>query len=398
LAGKAALVGNAKGAPVTIVIRRDEGEEAAHHGGAWKVAYADFVTAMMAFFLLMWLLNATTEEQRTGLADYFAPTNLFGRSVSGSGQPFGGKTPNDTGTSVSTDGVPQAIPGKPSPQADIEEDDTQTPAQRQPRMAAKDSAGDAADDAGPGQVDGRQVDGRRMELQAQPGANRQLLVKGGDYAAAGLTPPPTPPSADAAAAQGEAARAETMAQGDARRESSALARAGAALQEAIRRDPALQDAAGQLLIDSIPEGLRIQVVDAEQRPMFALGGATPTQRVRELMKQVVPVLAGLPNAISIAGHTDSLSFRGQAKGNWELSSDRAHATRRILVEAGLPEERIRSVTGNADRDLLVPADPLNPSNRRITLIVLRHAPATTPAGVTPAGMTPAGVMSPGVTP
>jgi len=394
LAGKAASAGSAKDAPVTIVIRRDEGEEAAHHGGAWKVAYADFVTAMMAFFLLMWLLNATTEEQRTGLADYFAPTNLFGRSVSGSGQPFGGKTPNDTGTSVSTDGIPQVLTGKPSPQVAVDEDDTDTPAQPPARATAAEVARDTEDDAGPGRADSR-----RVTPLEQPGPNRQLLVKGGDYSASRLTPPAMPgqnPPPDATAADAVAPRAaaagpsgpEAAAQDDARRESRALAHAGARLLEAIRKDPALQDAAGQLLIDSIPEGLRIQVVDAEQRPMFALGGAVPTQRVRELMKQVVPALAGLPNGISIAGHTDSLSYRGQAKGNWELSSDRANATRRILVEAGLPDERIRSVTGNADRDLLIPADPLNPANRRITLIVLRHAGAEPPRAVAPPVVTP----------
>ena len=96
----------------TIVIRREEGGEAGHHGGAWKVAYADFVTAMMAFFLLMWLLNATTEEQRRGLADYFAPTNLLARSVSGSGQPFGGRTPNDEGNVTSTSSSVRSEDGK----------------------------------------------------------------------------------------------------------------------------------------------------------------------------------------------------------------------------------------------------------------------------------------------
>ena len=113
--------------------------------------------------------------------------------------------------------------------------------------------------------------------------------------------------------------------------------------------------------------------------MFALGSAAPTKQVRELMQKVAPVLAGLPNEVSIAGHTDSLSYRGQEKDNWELSTDRANATRRILVEAGLSDGRIRSVTGNADRDLLVPADPLNPANRRITIIVLRHAAGARPA-------------------
>ena len=101
------------------------------------------------------------------------------------------------------------------------------------------------------------------------------------------------------------------------------------------------------------------------------------------MRKVVPALAGLPNAISIAGHTDALSYRGPGKGNWELSTERANATRKILVDAGLSDDRIRSVTGNADRDLLVPADPLNPSNRRITIIVLRHAGADKPGQAKP---------------
>ena len=127
MAGKPTARGRGKGGPVTIIIRRDESEAPAHHGGAWKVAYADFVTAMMAFFLLMWLLNATTEEQRTGLADYFAPTNLFGRAASGSGQPFGGKTPNDAGTSVATSGSPQIIRGQQPPQNEPDDEEAETP-------------------------------------------------------------------------------------------------------------------------------------------------------------------------------------------------------------------------------------------------------------------------------
>jgi chemotaxis protein MotB len=170
-----------------------------------------------------------------------------------------------------------------------------------------------------------------------------------------------------------ARRQAAAIESDGQREQRAMEQAGAQLLAAIRRDPALRDETGQIMVDTVPEGLRIQVVDAERRPMFALGSATPTKQVRELMQKVAPVLAGLPNEVSIAGHTDSLSYRGQEKDNWELSTDRANATRRILVEAGLSDARIRSVTGNADRDLLVPADPLNPANRRITIIVLRHA-------------------------
>ncbi len=352
---------------MTIIIRRDEGEEPAHHGGAWKVAYADFVTAMMAFFMLMWLLNATTEVQRTGLADYFAPTNLFGRSASGSGRPFGGQTPNDAGTSVSTDGIPKAITGHQSPQQDVDEADTETVAQ-----AA------AQSDTAPNDDDPAQGNGLKSGTAVEPGQGRETVIRGGDYAAAQLTPPA--PGAVAA----EATRRAAAAQADAKREDQSLEQAGAQLMDAIRQDPSLKDAANQIIVDNVPEGLRIQVVDADRQPMFALGGAVPTPRIRALMQKVVPALAGLPNAISIAGHTDSLTYRGQEKGNWELSTDRANAARRILVEAGLADERIRSVTGNADRDLLVPAEPENPSNRRITITVLRHAAGeTAPKAVKP---------------
>jgi chemotaxis protein MotB len=352
-----------------IIVKRIKKTAAGGHGGAWKIAYADFVTAMMAFFLLMWLLNATTEEQRTGLADYFAPTNLFGRSASGSGQPFGGQTPHDSGTSASTFGSPRIIQGRQSPQQDVEDDDADTPAT--PLVRAVNAQDDGSD---PHRGTGNGNSG----AATQPGRGRQALVQGGDYAAARLTPPKgqEPPSGTAEA---DAARRDAI-QNDIQRERRALEQAGAQLMDAIRRDPALQDAADQLTIDSTPEGLRIQVVDAERRPMFGLGSATPTKQVRALMQKVVPALAGLPNAITIAGHTDALTYRGLDKSNWELSADRANATRRILVEAGLAEDRVRSVTGNADRDLLIPADKYNPSNRRITIIVLRHAGVSAAVG------------------
>lgn len=344
-----------------IVIRREQdGEQAEHHGGAWKVAYADFVTAMMAFFLLMWLINATTEEQRTGLADYFAPTNLLGRTVSGSGQPFGGRSPNDPGVSVATAGRPQITSGRQPQAQDDEPDDDEAPTRPPlPLMGTKD------DEGGPGQGTD---DSQAVSKGVKPGQGNQRLIMGGDYAAAQLTP-----TQGVATPAANVAALKEAAQSDADREGRALEQAGTQLLEAIRRDPALADAANQLTIQTVPEGLRIQVVDAERRPMFSLGGSSPTPQVRELMRKVATVLAGLPNAISIAGHTDALVYRGQEKGNWELSTERANATRRILMEAGLAEGRIRSVTGNADRDLLVPAEPFNPVNRRISIIVLRHA-------------------------
>jgi chemotaxis protein MotB len=337
-------------APV-IIVRRDEGEDPPHHGGAWKVAYADFVTAMMAFFLLMWLLNATTEEQRTGLADYFAPTNIFGRAATGSGQPFGGKTPNDPALGVSSEGAPQIVQGRQPPQLDVEEDDSDTPARPVQRNGA--ASGESGES------------GSRRSVAPDPGnparkpaAGTQVYVRGGDYAAARLLSQDRP--AD---------------NGDAQREQRALETAGARLTEAIRKDPSLRNVAGQIMIDTMPEGLRIQIVDADRQAMFAVGSASPNRRVRDLMAKVIPALAALSNDLSIAGHTDALAYGTSGRSNWDLSAERANAVRRILVEAGLPEDRVRSVTGNADRDLLVPSDPLSPSNRRITVVVLRHAAA-----------------------
>jgi chemotaxis protein MotB len=362
----------------TIVIRKEEGEEPGHHGGAWKVAYADFVTAMMAFFLLMWLINATTEDQRKGLADYFAPTNLFGHSSSGTGKPFGGQTPNDPGSAASTSGSLQAIAGKQPTRIDRIQDDRDTPMEWPADRAddsddaTRDTAANAAASDAPAQAASATA-----PVDSAPGA--QSHASGGDFAAALLTPPPVPgdPQAQPApqAAIAPSASAQAAAQRDAAREQHTLEQVATRLRETIQQDPALQPIADQLMVDTTPEGLRIQNVDQDRRPMFTLGSATPTRQVSDLLQKVVPLLAGLPNAISIAGHTDATVYRGDGKSNWELSTERANATRHLLVDAGLPDSRIRSVTGNADRDPLLPNDPLNPANRRIAIVVLRNNPA-----------------------
>ena len=346
---------------VTIVIRKEEAGEAGHHGGAWKVAYADFVTAMMAFFLLMWLLNATTEEQRKGLADYFAPTNLFGHSMSGSGKPFGGQTPNETGTMTSTSGALQAVAGKQPVPPDSDDDEADTPGQ--PQSASGTTAPDGT--AKRGQL--------RLAAKDSKATGLQNYDRGGDYAAPQLVRP-----ADQQLSAAQTAVLKAVAEGDAQREQAALEQVGARLRDAIRQDPALQDIGDQLRIETIPEGLRVQLIDEDRQPMFTLGNAALTKRARDLIQKIVPALAVLSNAVSIAGHTDSAIYRGQDKTNWELSTERANTTRRLMVDAGLPEARIRSVTGNADRDLLLPSDPLNAANRRISIVVLRHGRAGTP--------------------
>lgn len=351
MAGKAKGKGGGGG---TIVIKREEGGEHGHHGGAWKVAYADFVTAMMAFFLLMWLLNATTEEQRRGLADYFAPTNLLARSVSGSGQPFGGRTPNDDGNVTSTAGAMTMQPGRLPVVMDIEEDDSDTMARPQPRREGPEGREDA--------------DNPRLVVATPPGAQAGPEAPRGGPAE---TPAPE-------------ARPENLGEAElrrelARREREAFERVADQIREAVASDPALADLARQMLVEQTPEGLRIQLVDAERQPMFALGGAAPNDRARALLARVAQAAGRLPNPVAIAGHTDATPFRGGGeRTNWDLSAERANVTRRLLVEAGLSESRIRSVSGHADRDPLLPDQPAAAANRRVSITLLRLAPEEAP--------------------
>jgi chemotaxis protein MotB len=361
MAGK----GGKKDSKGGVIIKKYEIVEGGHHGGAWKVAYADFVTAMMAFFLLMWLLNATTEDQRKGLADYFSPNNLMSHASSGTGQPFGGHTAFDEGALVSDRGSVQITAGKRPviERTEDGEDPVYTEFHRAKsgeglgagQMAADQDADDATDDKMLGQKGTKPAPG--------PGGPTDILHEG-------------QPDARTIAAADVAAEKS-------RQEKAAFEQAAQQIKDAVRGDPALADLAKQLTIDMTPDGLRIQILDEEKLPMFPTGSSAPNERARLLLQKVVPVLMKLKQPISIAGHTDSAPFPGPDRTNWELSAERANATRRLLVDGGLPESRIKSVIGDADRDPLLPADPLAAANRRIAILVLREA-APVPAGVPPA--------------
>jgi len=336
-----------------VIIRKTEIVEGGHHGGAWKVAYADFVTAMMAFFLLMWLLNATTEDQRKGLADYFSPNNLLSHASSGTGQPFGGHTAFDDGALVSDRGSVEIVPGKRPPA---------TPSDDEPTDFSPESHPNAPPVSPPPPVPPSNAP--LMGAEGQGPANAASLV-GPDGKVA-----PATPEQNAEEGPRKPTPAELRAEQE-RQEKAAFEAAANQIREAVKSDPALAELAKQLAIDMTPDGLRIQIMDEVKLPMFATGSAEPNERARLLLQKVVPVLMKLPQGISIAGHTDAAPFPGPGRTNWELSAERANATRRLLVEGGLPDARIRSVTGNADKDPLLPADPLAAANRRIAILVLR---------------------------
>ena len=372
MAGKAKGKSGGRNGGTTIVIRREEVSGGGHHGGAWKVAYADFVTAMMAFFLLMWLINATSEEQRRGLADYFAPTNVLGRTVSGSGQPFGGRTQNSEGELASDAGAVRVEKGAAPTRLDIEEDEEH--------------------EAVPPETAEARVLPAALPLDANggPGATAGTRMAADTGTFAGLAAVPTTPSdtmppatpTTATHLPDRALRAEL-----ARRERAAFEQAAEEIRAAVQDDPALADLARQLMVEQVPEGLRIQLVDSDRQPMFPIGGAAPNERARALLQKVLGVAARLPNPLAIAGHTDATPFRGADRTNWELSTERANAVRRLLADGGIAEQRIETVTGHAERSLLLPDQPTAAANRRVAVTLLRRFPLA-PDALAPPGASP----------
>ncbi len=273
----------------------------AHHGGAWKVAYADFVTAMMAFFLLLWLLNATTEEQMTAIANYFSPT-AASDSPSGAGGLLGGVSmlsPGAMKSSMSAAGVTVSL----------------TPL-------------DASEDP--------DVDGLPAEKSGEASEEdaRELLEK---------------------------------------MEQEEFERAEATLRGAIESIPELRAFSDNLLIDTTPQGMRIQIADIDEQSMFPSGSSLMLAHTEALLKQVVKAIVPLTNNIAVIGHTDATPYHDEnGYTNWELSTDRANASRRALVGAGLPASRIVRVVGKADQEPLIADDPYSPQNRRISIILLRE--------------------------
>ncbi len=300
----------------TIIIKKVKKGGHGHHGGAWKVAYADFVTAMMAFFLLLWLLNSTTQEQKKGIADYFAPASVA-RTNSGSGGVLGGQVLADGSRSGAGQPVTVNI-SLPSP------------------LDGEAETGEDAEDKG-------------AEDDAEASKSEEALRKEIEE-----------------------------------RENAKFEAAEKALRQAIDSVPDLKSMAKNLIVDQTPEGLRIQIVDQEGRSMFPSGGAQMYDHTKKLISLVVGAISQLPNKISIKGHTDATPFSGKnGYSNWELSTDRAHASRRALVESGLTMDRIASVSGRAAQEPFVPEDPFSPRNRRISIILLREAGNTPQARPAP---------------
>ncbi len=304
---------NAKG---EVIVKKYEIVEGGHHGGAWKVAYADFVTAMMAFFLLMWLLNATTEDQRKGLADYFSPNSQLSHGSSGTGQPFGGHTAFDQGALVSDRGAEQITAGK-LPVVERTEDGDDPVFTEAHRAISGEGVGKgpAADDQDVDDTDQKPLGQKETRPAPGPGGTSVVERQGQPADPRAVTP------------------AEIAAEKD-RQEKAAFEHAADEIKQAVHADPQLAELSKQLAIDMTPDGLRIQIVDEVKLPMFPTGSSVPNERARLLIQKIVPILMKLHEPLSIAGHTDAAPFPGPDRTNWELSAERANATRRLLTDGG----------------------------------------------------------------
>ncbi|WP_164270663.1 flagellar motor protein MotB [Stenotrophomonas sp. B1-1] len=275
--------------PTVIVRKVKKAGHGAHHGGSWKVAYADFVTAMMAFFLVLWLMASTSKPERAAISEYFRnPSPLAGQS-------------------------PTPAPGM----------------------------------AGPG------------------GASTSMIKLGG------ATDLSRGNSNDPFQNQKQALQQPVDQQQRDKQQLEALMKE---LQEAISRSQALEPFKDQLLLDLTPEGLRIQIVDKQNRPMFDLGSASLKPYTQQILHELAEYLNHVPNRISLTGHTDITAYSAaRGYGNWELSADRANAARRALVDGGLEDSKITRVVGLSSSVLFDKVDPQNPINRRISIVVMTHA-------------------------
>ena len=269
-----------------IIIKRIKKSGHAVHGGAWKIAYADFVTAMMAFFLLMWLLGSTAKGELQGIAAYFSsPLKVA--------------------------------------------------------MTGGDGAGNSSSVIPGGGNDLTKVHGQVRRSDNETEKERRMSI--------------------------DTARAER-----ARQDAARIKALQSKIDAMITENPRLNEYKSQIRIDVTPDGLQIQIVDNQNRPMFDSGSALVKPYMRDILREIGAALGGVENRISLAGHTDSAPYGNSDRGysNWELSADRANASRRELGSAGMPDAKLGRVVGLAASDLLEPDNPRAPANRRITITVL----------------------------
>jgi len=313
-----------------IIVKRIKKGGHGHHGGAWKVAFADFVTAMMAFFMLMWLLGSVPQETLAGISDYFESVSLTEGQAAVPTQGMNG--PGGASTSMIklggsmdiTRGEGEKINKKNKEGSDSEEKDEQ-----------------------------KEAKAKQLEMVEE--AQLKELLKD--------------------------------------------------IIDAINKNSALSPYKDQLILTVTPEGLQIQILDKENRPMFDSGGPNIKYYMQEILYEIAGFLNTVNNKISISGHTDARPFKGRDDySNWELSAERANSARRTLEDGGLETHKIGRVEGLASSNLFIKENPHDPQNRRISILVMnRKTEMALTGGVDPFegslnSMTPGTAMAPGAPP
>jgi chemotaxis protein MotB len=275
--------------PIIVVKRRRP--ENRHHGGAWKVAYADFVTAMMAFFLVMWLITSISKEQRAAMFEYFKnPSMQDGRSIK--------PAPGQMGPGGASTAAVNLGGGLDAPK----------PTAKSGHEIGKDS-----------RIDSVVEEAERIAAEAEKARMMSLLDQ---------------------------------------------------LRQAIESSEKLRPFKDQLLLDLTPEGLRIQIVDAQNRPMFDLGDSKLKGYTVDILRELTTYLNAVPNRLSLSGHTDTTPYARAGYSNWDLSADRANAARRALEASGIKEDKIARIVGLSSSVLFDRDNPRNAINRRISIIVM----------------------------
>jgi chemotaxis protein MotB len=343
-----------------IVIKRVKKGGHGFHGGVWKIAYADFVTAMMAFFLLMWVLGSTTRGDLAGISAYFQnPLRVAVDGGAGSG---------DATRLIKGGG--ESMMHAQGQEAKADSDSTQrsksTTAAQEPDDEARKFQFDSKA-KNPGSTQGV-PDGVGMETGGAQGTSSGAA--GASQGAAGGA------QGASGAAQGAAGGAQGAAAAAAKENAQAQQQVKAEIERAVKSDGELSKIKNQLMMDITSDGLRLQIVDEKNRPMFESGGTVPAEHIRRLMRIIGKVVGETNFAIKVEGHTDSKGIGSDAgRGNWELSTDRANAARREMVSGGLRADQVAQVVGYADKLRVNKEDPNDPINRRISITVLANTAA-----------------------
>ena len=310
-----------------IIIIKKKGGHGGHHGGAWKVAYADFVTAMMAFFMVMWLVNSAESKTKKAIASFFRRPGLF---ESGSGTPL----------LIGGAGILPDAYAPPKPYEDT------NPTAGSDTASSSSSKGQKGDKKGP--FESPQTD---QDLKALGIVKSDEMLQGVDV--------------EKAKKGGAVEFVEKLTA-----QKKKLEELAKSLEKQMNEIPEFKELLGLIEITFDADGLTIEIMDTDKASMFRSGSAQIMPESAGAFEKIAGLLKTLPNKIDIMGHTDGKPFSSRGgMSNWELSADRANAARRLLEQQGIPPEQITSVVGRADRDLRFAEEPFNPSNRRISLKV-----------------------------